>query len=1071
MLSRSSRLMAAVAVFSSLAVLSAPVLAKETGEDRPVKTLGGAVHADPFTGAATTSIPIEVPPGRNGMQPSLALTYNSAAGNGWLGMGWDLEQEGIYRQTKWGVNYSTNTGEKAFEVKMAGVSGELVPTPAPAPSTQWSAKVEGGFSRIEKLTAGDGQIMWKVTTKQGRKYFFGQTAASRQVDPANANRIFGWLLDRVEDLDGNYMTYSYQPDPLDLTNAQKYLQQIDYASNGAITPAHTIKLWLDDGSRPDQIDMYTTNYRIKTKYRLKTVEVKANCTPTCMPVRAYKVGYSSSVSTLNSLLTSVQQFGKDGVVDGTGTITNEAASLKHPSVSIDWGPGGASYASRVGLANEGPNYTGFSLSTGDFNGDGRTDFMWNYPNGNDRWVYLAKADGSFSSRIGVANEPYNYSGFNLRVGDFNGDGKSDFMWIYPNGNDRWIHPINPGHMVVRTFTTGLGGATRLTYDTSANDANNRIPFAVQRVKAITTCDNWDGANKVCASTGLSSITSYAYTGGFYHVGECDLRGVAKVSMTSAGITDTDKTVTTTEFLQGRGVVSGGATTIAADDPTVNGDASMKGLPFRVTVTKKTDPSFLYMKTETTYRDDLIGTNTTAPYFTPPALTTTKYYDSAGTEAKQTQTENVSYDAYGNLTVAYHWGDLSTGSDDTTTAMTYAPADTTNWLIGFPTIQTTYAGLGTGGTKLSETLTYYDGASSCTTPAGSATTVTKGHVTKVERWLNGGTNPISGMEYNTFGGVTCTRDPKGNTATLAYDPTITFPLTSTNALGHVTTTSYYGVNGVASDTGLYGQAKSVTDPNGKTTTSTYDALGRKLTTTTPDGLVQTMAYNYGGAFVVGTQHVQSTTSGSGLSANLVSKTYFDGLGRTTKAESPGAADGGGALKVLVTETQYDVRGLTTQTSLPYMQGTESVTDRWRTLTYDALGRLTKTTNPDTTSSQACYNVWTTTSLDPKLHKKVETKDALGRLVTVQEYTGTGSVTDCSGGTLYATTSYSYDLLGNLLGVTDAKGNVSNMTYDTLGRNLTMHDPDMGNWSYTYDANGNLTEQLDAKNQKLSSPMMP
>ncbi len=94
MSSLSSRLIAAVVVLSSLAVLSTPSIAKlvvpgqakGADGDRPVGTLGGAVHADPFTGVATTSIPIEVPPGRSGMQPSLALTYNSAAGNSWLGI-------------------------------------------------------------------------------------------------------------------------------------------------------------------------------------------------------------------------------------------------------------------------------------------------------------------------------------------------------------------------------------------------------------------------------------------------------------------------------------------------------------------------------------------------------------------------------------------------------------------------------------------------------------------------------------------------------------------------------------------------------------------------------------------------------------------------------------------------------------------------------------------------------------------------------------------------------------------------------------------------------------------------
>src|SRR5487761_396995 len=53
-----------------------------------IGTLNGQSGVD--GGAATYSVPIAVPPGRAGMQPSLSLSYSSRGGNGDLGVGWSL---------------------------------------------------------------------------------------------------------------------------------------------------------------------------------------------------------------------------------------------------------------------------------------------------------------------------------------------------------------------------------------------------------------------------------------------------------------------------------------------------------------------------------------------------------------------------------------------------------------------------------------------------------------------------------------------------------------------------------------------------------------------------------------------------------------------------------------------------------------------------------------------------------------------------------------------------------------------------------------------------------------------
>src|SRR5262249_24754787 len=71
---------------------------------------GGAQHGlgekfspDLHTGTGNFTVPIALPPGRNGFQPQLNLVYSTGNGNGIFGLGWALSIPGVRRKTSKGI--------------------------------------------------------------------------------------------------------------------------------------------------------------------------------------------------------------------------------------------------------------------------------------------------------------------------------------------------------------------------------------------------------------------------------------------------------------------------------------------------------------------------------------------------------------------------------------------------------------------------------------------------------------------------------------------------------------------------------------------------------------------------------------------------------------------------------------------------------------------------------------------------------------------------------------------------------------------------------------------------------
>ncbi len=260
--------------------------------------LSESFQTDLATGSATAGISIVVPPGRKNMQPSLALSYSSNNANGICGVGWGLASSSIQRSTKKGMPKYDNTD--MFDFASSGSSGDLVLIDAA--NNEYRQKIETGFM---KYVFDSVNSKWTVRDKAGTKYFFGSSVDSRIVNDDGA-KIFAWFLDRVEDVYGNAVLFTYEKD-----GGQIYLSKVNYAANAAVIPPLVADKEVDfiyETGRPDIAYNNRAGWQIVTAKRLKEIQVNMDNAL----VWRYAITYAVSADTGRSLLTQVTLFDAAG---------------------------------------------------------------------------------------------------------------------------------------------------------------------------------------------------------------------------------------------------------------------------------------------------------------------------------------------------------------------------------------------------------------------------------------------------------------------------------------------------------------------------------------------------------------------------------------------------------------------------------------------------------------------------------------------------------------------------------------------------------------------------------------
>ena len=362
--------------------------------------------------------------------------------------------------------------------------------------------------------------------------------------------------------------------------------------------------------------------------------------------------------------------------------------------------------------------------------------------------------------------------------------------------------------------------------------------------------------------------------------------------------------------------------------------------------------------------------------------------------------------------------------------------------------------------------YYDDASSHTTaPVRGQLTKTTAAKTSCDA-TSGDFVTLQTMTYDsTWRNLLTVKDALNHGITYTYENDFhTFVSAETNTLNHTTTTTYNASDVVERARGL---PYRITDPDAQQTMFAYDAFGRPLTVDRPGhaSVDESWLYrNYSSSTLPQrVKHkVRDDVDGSGdFDDYLVSWTFYDGVGRVRQVQSEDEEIG----KSIVVSYDYDGAGRLWRQSAPYQINQDpgvsyqsvsnwSITPHTQT-EYDPFGRVDTVTNPDGSEVGRQYAYLTTTTFDELDHKVEQEQDGFGRLVYTRTYTGSNPYT------LYATSSYQYDVLDRLDKAIGPDGFAIDPGYNLLGQKTSMSDPDMGAWSYTYDNAGNLQTQTDAR----------
>ena len=400
--------------------------------DDLVGILPGSLSVD-NKGAANYSAPLDLPAGRGGLAPSLAITYSSLGGSGPLGVGFSLStgfpqaitrgrsilaRDGLVK----GVNFTSADHLYLDGKRLILISGEQG-----EPGSTYRTEVES-FGTITAYGSGGNIEGFSLANKTGLTFYFGknfnmsavtETDAYQQLGGETTGRAYAWALKWVEDTVGNYVKLQYNQAGQIFGSGEHILTSLEYTGNrpGFVAPAFKIKF--NYGQRPDHGISYRYGRSETFEALLQSIQIFEYAAST--PFRSYNLTYKTDTQPVARRLGKLERSEASG-----GTV----------ATTFQWGADAAPLQPLIasyGISRN-PSFSG------DFNADGRADTLLVLEQNNvqiQKIIYGGEDDDPLGKlKMASADFPLPYETYptsrRQTTGDFNGDGRTDLV-LYAYG--------------------------------------------------------------------------------------------------------------------------------------------------------------------------------------------------------------------------------------------------------------------------------------------------------------------------------------------------------------------------------------------------------------------------------------------------------------------------------------------------------------------------------------------------------------------------------------------------------------------------------------------------------------